>query len=54
MMVSWLIDAGLAEDVLEAQVFGDQLLQGGVIKTISRCYSLMNSRYVYQFIVTPA
>uniref|UniRef100_A0A2K6EXH7 G protein-coupled receptor 155 n=1 Tax=Propithecus coquereli TaxID=379532 RepID=A0A2K6EXH7_PROCO len=49
-LVSWLIEVGLASDRGEAVIYGDRLVQGGVIQHITNEYDFRDEYLFYRFL----
>ncbi|KAI2525834.1 G protein-coupled receptor 155 [Homo sapiens] len=49
-LVSWLIEVGLASDRGEAVIYGDRLVQGGVIQHITNEYEFRDEYLFYRFL----
>ncbi|TKC49808.1 hypothetical protein EI555_017192, partial [Monodon monoceros] len=49
-LVSWLIEVGLASDRGEAVIYGDKLVQGGVIQHITNNYEFRDEYLFYRFL----
>ncbi|XP_008685354.1 integral membrane protein GPR155 isoform X2 [Ursus maritimus] len=49
-LVNWLIEVGLASDRGEAVIYGDRLVQGGVIQHITNEYEFRDEYLFYRFI----
>ncbi|XP_058405269.1 integral membrane protein GPR155 [Diceros bicornis minor] len=49
-LVNWLIEVGLASDRGEAVIYGDRLVQGGVIQHITNEYEFRDEYLFYRFL----
>nr|XP_058911492.1 integral membrane protein GPR155 isoform X2 [Kogia breviceps] len=49
-LVNWLIEVGLASDRGEAVIYGDKLVQGGVIQHITNNYEFRDEYLFYRFL----
>uniref|UniRef100_H0XFN7 G protein-coupled receptor 155 n=1 Tax=Otolemur garnettii TaxID=30611 RepID=H0XFN7_OTOGA len=49
-LVNWLIEVGLASDRGEAVIYGDRLMQGGVIQHITNEYEFRDEYLFYRFL----
>ncbi|XP_057601008.1 integral membrane protein GPR155 isoform X5 [Hippopotamus amphibius kiboko] len=49
-LVNWLIEVGLASDRGEAVIYGDRLVQGGVIQHITNDYEFRDEYLFYRFL----
>nr|KAF6495064.1 G protein-coupled receptor 155 [Rousettus aegyptiacus] len=49
-LVNWLIEVGLASDRGEAVIYGDRLVQGGVIQHITNDYEFRDEHLFYRFL----
>lgn len=48
--MNWLIEVGLASDRGEAVIYGDRLVQGGVIQHITNEYEFRDEYLFYRFL----
>lgn len=48
--MNWLIEVGLASDRGEAVIYGDRLVQGGVIQHITNDYEFRDEYLFYRFL----